>query len=106
MNKYVKSINNGDSLVRTTLKEYRVSKSHPSRDYYAYGEDDYNVPCENIHSYQETAEKYIDLKNNDTDKAEVFWMNGDYKNKAKVLISSRYNSKTKSVYISIIYMYK
>ena len=102
MNEYVKSMKNGDSLIRLPLARYslkKISKKH------LYGIDGTDVlsltPC----TYQEIAENYIIQKLNDSNLGARFFMTGGYKNKAKVMVSSHYKKKSKQVDITFLYVY-
>ena len=95
INNFTKSINNGDSLVQV----YHARKIFLNHN---YGQDEHNVVCENLSTYQEIAEKYISEKNHD---GNTYYMIGNYQNKGKVLISTRYNKGKKSVKIEILYIF-
>lgn len=93
---------NGGSIGRLPLEKYNlkeIGKSH------SWGKDVDNIStvdnCKCLMTYQRLGENYILSKKNKRD----FFLDAKYKNQDKVMISSHYNKRKKSVRVEFLYVY-
>jgi hypothetical protein len=107
INMYTKSTQNGDSLIRS-LSRMPLGKNRLSLidNKYFYGLDgDRALSVDSCNNYQVLAERYITNKLNNPNQGSRFYLDGLFKNKVKVIVSSHYKKKSKLLDITFLYIY-